>query len=81
MLRPVSIEGQQAPPEGPGVAQDPELVEMLGTDLRVPVKIPKAYQPNELSGHDLLRLELAHLRGPLDLLLFLLRQHDLDIFD
>ncbi|MBI2375215.1 MAG: segregation/condensation protein A [Deltaproteobacteria bacterium] len=65
----------------PLVEQDPELLEALGTDLRVPVRIPKSYQPNELSGHDILRVELADFRGPLDLLLFLIRQHDLDIFD
>ncbi|MBI4820055.1 MAG: segregation/condensation protein A [Deltaproteobacteria bacterium] len=80
----MSVEGQapETPTRAdPGVPQDPELLDVLGTDLRVPVKIPKAYQPNELSGHDLLRVELTDFRGPLDLLLFLIRQHDLDIFD
>jgi len=53
----------------------------LGEGVRSPVGIPKSYQPTDLSTHELLRVELGDFAGPLDLLLFLIRQHDIDIFD
>ncbi|MCC7382615.1 MAG: segregation/condensation protein A [Deltaproteobacteria bacterium] len=64
--------------------QDPTAAEvqaLLGDDVRSPVGIPKQYRPNETSAHTLLRVELGDFAGPLDLLLYLIRQHDLDVFD
>lgn len=54
---------------------------LLRADVRTPVGIPKAYQPTEASVHELLHVELKDFVGPLDLLLFLIREHDLDVLD
>ena len=53
----------------------------LDPDVKSPVGIPKDYRPNETSSHALLRIELTDFVGPLDLLLFLIREHDLDVLD
>jgi segregation and condensation protein A len=58
-----------------------EAHRVLGPDLRTPVPIPKAYSPAEASTHALFRVELTDFAGPLDLLLFLIKKHELDIFD
>ena len=58
-----------------------EIERMLGDKLRSPVRIPKAYHPGETSTHALLQVELTDFAGPLDLLLFLIRKHELDILD
>lgn len=50
-------------------------------DVRSPVGVPRSYKPNDLSGHAMLRVELGDFAGPLDLLLHLIREHDLDVFD
>ena len=49
--------------------------------MRSPVGIPKQYRPTETSIHELMRVELTDFGGPLDLLLYLIRAHDIDIFD
>lgn len=54
---------------------------VLGPEVRTPVGIPKQYRPTDLSIHQLLQIELTDFVGPLDLLLFLIREHDLDILD
>jgi segregation and condensation protein A len=43
--------------------------------------IPKDYVPSAESAHELYQLELDAFEGPLDLLLFLIKRHHLDIFD
>jgi len=43
--------------------------------------IPKDYVPLPDSGHLLYQVQLPAFEGPLDLLLFLIRRHALDIFD
>lgn len=58
-----------------------EIERMLGDKLRSPVRIPKAYQPGDTSTHALLQVDLSEFGGPLDLLLFLIRKHELDILD
>jgi segregation and condensation protein A len=58
-----------------------EAEQILGPDVRSPVGIPKQYKPTETSTHQLLRVELGEFAGPLDLLLYLIRQHDLDVFN
>ena len=45
------------------------------------LEIPKDYVPAAESEHELYRIELETFEGPLDLLLFLIRRHALDIFD
>lgn len=62
-------------------AEHEEVKALLGPDVRTPVGIPKKYRPAETSTHELFKVELEDFAGPLDLLLFLIRQHDLDIFD
>lgn len=66
------------PPEAPTLS---EAEQILGPDVRSPVGIPSAYHPTEASTHALLRVELTDFVGPMDLLLFLIRKHDVDVFD
>lgn len=65
----------------PADAEHEEVKALLGPDVRTPVGIPKKYRPAETSTHALFKVELEEFAGPLDLLLYLIRQHDLDIFD
>ena len=51
------------------------------SDVRSPVAVPKSYRPSDLSSHAHLRVELSDFAGPFDLLLHLIREHDLDVFD
>jgi segregation and condensation protein A len=57
------------------------IEDWLGPDLRVPAPIPRDYAPSEVSAHRVFRVELEDFGGPLDLLLFLVRRHELNIFD
>ncbi|MCK6547114.1 segregation/condensation protein A [Myxococcota bacterium] len=58
-----------------------EAESILGPDVRTPVGIPREYKPIESSTHELFRIELADFVGPLDLLLYLIKKHDVDILD
>lgn len=60
-----------------------EVESFLGPAVRTPVGIPDGYLPNERSVHPLFHVEVNALQyaGPLDLLIYLIRKHDLDIFD
>ncbi len=60
-----------------------ELESFLGPTVRAPVEIPLSYTPNDRSIHPLLHIEVQQLdyAGPLDLLLYLIRRHDLDVLD
>jgi segregation and condensation protein A len=46
-----------------------------------PLHIPKDYVPTAESQHPLHQVDVQAFSGPLDLLLFLIRRHQLDIFD
>jgi segregation and condensation protein A len=54
---------------------------ILGPDIRTPVGVPRDYKPLESSTHEIFRVELADFAGPLDLLLYLIKKHDIDVFD
>src|SRR5688572_30585487 len=73
------------PPEAEPLSQEErerrEVEDLLGPDVRTPVGIPGGYKPGESSIHPLFRVELADFAGPLDLLLYLIRKHEIDIFD
>jgi segregation and condensation protein A len=58
-----------------------EAEELLGPDVRSPVGIPKDYQPSESAREPMFRVELSDFTGPLDLLLYLIRRHDIDVLD
>lgn len=58
-----------------------EAESLLGPSVRSPVGIPRDYKPLESSMHEIFRVELEEFAGPLDLLLYLIRKHDIDIFD
>ncbi len=58
-----------------------EVEDLLGPDVRTPVGIPGGYTPSESSISPLFRVELGDFAGPLDLLLYLIRKHEIDIFD
>ncbi|MBI5509183.1 MAG: segregation/condensation protein A [Deltaproteobacteria bacterium] len=45
------------------------------------IEVPKDYVPAPESGHALYQVDLDSFAGPLDLLLFLIRRHELDVFD
>ncbi len=77
--------GDNAPPPEGEVSQEErerrEVEDLLGPDVRTPVGIPGGYQPSESSINPLFRVELVEFAGPLDLLLYLIRKHDIDVFD
>lgn len=58
-----------------------EVEQFLGPNVRTPTGIPKDYKPTDTSIHEMLQVELGDFAGPLDLLLYLIRRHELDIFD
>jgi segregation and condensation protein A len=58
-----------------------EVEELLGSDVRTPAGIPGGYTPSDVSTSPLFRIELSDFAGPLDLLLYLIRKHEIDIFD
>jgi segregation and condensation protein A len=73
-------------PDAPAVdaaalRQESELESLLGPDVRTPVGIPKDYRPLDASLTELFRVELADFAGPLDLLLYLIRKHEVDVLD
>ncbi|MEM7678854.1 MAG: segregation/condensation protein A, partial [Myxococcota bacterium] len=58
-----------------------EVLSFLGDDIRSPVGVPRDYKPQDHSIHPLFRIDLGDYGGPLDLLVYLIRKHELDIFD
>ena len=58
-----------------------DVESFLGPDVRTPVGIPKDYHPTDSSITPLFRVELSQFAGPLDLLLYLIRKHEIEIFD
>src|SRR5688572_18724217 len=74
--------GGEAPPATkPPDRRETEVESLLGPDVRTPVGIPKDYKPLESSTHELFKVDMSDFVGPLDLLLYLIKKHDLDIFD
>lgn len=61
--------------------EESEAESILGPDVRTPVGIPRDYKPLESSTHEIFRVELSDFAGPLDLLLYLIKKHDVDVFD
>lgn len=60
-----------------------EVQSFLGDKVYTPVGIPDGYQPSDRSIHPLFHVDLSALSfaGPLDLLLYLVRKHEMDILD
>jgi len=58
----------------------PTATESAGA-VPVPIVIPKDYVPAAESEHALYQIQVDAFEGPLDLLLFLIRRHELDIFN
>ncbi len=58
-----------------------EVVSFLGPDVRTPVGIPRDYKPHDHSIHPLFRIDLGDYGGPLDLMVYLIRKHEIDVFD
>lgn len=77
-----TVEAASEPSSDAAGPPDEEVRELLGPDLRVPVQvIPKGYHPSDSARDPLFRVELDDFAGPLDLLLYLIRQHDVDVLD
>src|SRR5688500_234861 len=62
-------------------AEQVAAAEPAAQPLPAPVALPKDYCPTPESAHALYQLQLENFAGPLDLLLFLIRRHELSIFD
>ncbi|MEL7369100.1 MAG: segregation/condensation protein A, partial [Myxococcota bacterium] len=58
-----------------------EVLSFLGDDIRSPVGVPRDYKPQDHSIHPLFRIDMGDYGGPLDLLVYLIRKHEIDIFD
>lgn len=60
-----------------------EIESFLGPSVKVPGGIPDGYIPKDSSIHPLLQVELDRLgvAAPLDLVLYLVRRHELDVLD
>ncbi len=73
----------QVPAESPepaeAIAEEPEQVP--AEPVAEPIDIPSDYVPAPESAHELFRLNIDGFTGPLDLLLFLIRRHKIDVFD
>lgn len=78
-------EAEAPPAEGEGLSEAEkarrEIEDFLGPDVKTPAGIPGGYKPSESSITPLFRVELSDFAGPLDLLLYLIRKHEVDIFD
>lgn len=77
-----TVEGAPEAASDAPAPPDEGVRELLGPDLKVPVEvIPKGYQPSDSVRDPMFRVELEDFAGPLDLLLYLIRQHDVDVLD
>ncbi len=61
--------------------KETEIESLLGPNVRTPVGIPRDYRPMDASLHDLFHVEMEDFAGPMDLLLYLIRKHEIDVFD
>lgn len=71
-------------------AKEPEAIDeshltdsqrIFAREVRSPVGVPRDYKHSDASLHEMFRVELEHFAGPVDLLVYLIRRHDLDVFD
>jgi segregation and condensation protein A len=69
------------PPAAAPAAAEPAASDPAAPRARAPVDIPSDYVPAAESEHALYRVDLEGFEGPLDLLLFLIRRHAIDVFD
>lgn len=74
-------EGEDKDPAHDKLRTETEAESILGPDVRSPVGIPREYKPLESSTHEIFRVELSDFAGPLDLLLYLIKKHDLNVLD
>jgi segregation and condensation protein A len=58
-----------------------ETLERLGPDVRLPGELPAGYTPSESVRDPLMRVDIDRYAGPLDLLLYLIRRHEVDVLD
>lgn len=72
---------QPAQPADPEAQALEEVRELLGDDLRLPTELPRGYRPSDSVREPLFRVELSDFAGPLDLLLYLIRKHQIDVLD
>ena len=76
------VEGPQATPDA--AVEESHLTEsqrIFRDDVRSPVGVPREYKHSDASLHQMFRVDLELFAGPLDLLVYLIRRHDLDVFD
>ena len=58
-----------------------DVLSFLGSDIKTPSGVPRDYKPQDHSIHPLFRIDLGEYGGPLDLLVYLIRKHEIDVFD
>src|SRR5687767_13214885 len=75
------VRKDEEPISSPELRAESEAESILGPDVRTPVGVPKDYKPLESSTHEIFQVELSEFAGPLDLLLYLIKKHDVDVFD
>ena len=71
----------QPEPEGVDESHLTDSQRIFQGEVRSPVGVPRDYKHSDASLHQMFRVELEHFAGPLDLLVYLIRRHDLDVFD
>lgn len=72
---------QGTKPESVEDSEREEVRALLGDDVRLPGEIPRGYRPSESVREPLFRVEISDFAGPLDLLLYLIRKHEVDVLD
>ena len=77
--------GEPADPPREQLSEDElryrEVLSFLGSDVKSPVGVPRDYKPQDHSIHPLFRIDIGDYGGPLDLLVYLIRKHEIDVFD
>jgi len=83
-LRLAQALAQARSPKAPTHPESPQLEGLAhehSIDTLPDYEVPKDYFPAAESLHEIFRLKVSTFEGPLDLLLFLIRRHQLDILD
>jgi segregation and condensation protein A len=81
---PLAVPAEVAPeptPNEPAPVDDAQLAAIVASRPRPVIDIPRDYVPAPESEHALYQVQLDSFEGPLDLLMFLIKRHALDIFD
>ena len=79
---PVPSDGEKSREEK--AAEEAKLTDsqrIFADEVRSPVGVPREYKHTDSSLHQMFRVDLEHFAGPLDLLVYLIRRHDLDVLD